>query len=420
MRIAFISYEFPPETGGGGIATYLAQAADILTGYGHQVEVYTGKIVDDISAHQKANECIVTNYKGAVVRRLHLLPGGVFRREILNVFRSIHDEKPFDVIEGTDFDASALDIKRAYPNLPYVVKLHTPRFAVDELHYQPMSFTQKVRFSLGAIAKGRLPKLPQPIRSTREAQAEIESIELADGVAAPSIAIKNLALKWASISEREISVFPYPYVPSTKLLNIKNDQFQHRVTFIGRLEARKGVIDLVDAIPAVKRQYPQAKFRFVGKDIYYSKGKMSMRDYLTDRIPRDCFQDVEFTGAVSHDRIPDILEHTDVAVFPSHWESFGLVCCEAMAANRAVIGSENGGMAEILDYGECGALVPPKSSKKIAEVILRLFSDSNYRISIANAGRERILKCFSPESVLPMQIACYEKAIERCKNRYTA
>jgi len=400
VRIAFISHEFPPETGGGGIGTYLAQVTGLLAQSGHDIRVFAGSP----DAHSR-----VDLPHGGQLIRVPAEPGSGFRKAVVSPFLNEHAVHPFDVIEGTDFDASALDIKRAAPDLPYVVKLHTPRFVIDELHARRPGAWSQLRMTLGALRRGRWPRAV-PIRMRPPAQAEIEAVRLADEIAAPSQAVGDAALGWTRLDRGRISVFPYPFVPGPELLGIPAGGATNRITCLGRLEERKGVIDLADAIPLVLARNPRARFRFVGRSVPHGPTGRDMREFLQARLGRYADQ-VEFLGPRPPHEVPNLLADTDILAAPSHWESFGLVCCEGLAAARAVLGSSHGGMAEILANGKYGVLVPPHQPGEIARALLDLLANPSRRADLGTAGRQHILDHFSARRVLAAQIASYQRAI---------
>ncbi len=402
VRIAFISHEFPPETGGGGIGTYLDQATRFLVQAGHSVEVFCGAASIPGTS---------TNHDGVRVHRIEATGALAFRQNVVPVFAAVHKTDPFDVMEGTDFDAPANDIKAAFPKLPYVVKLHTPRFVVDELHYRPPTRWQEWRMRLGAYRRGRGPSLPRPIREQPAALAEIAALVLADEIASPSQAIARAASQWvARAIADKISVFPYPYAPPAALLAIAPGGDSQRITFVGRLEERKGVIDLADAVPLVLAVHPGARFRFIGRSMTAPESSGDMRTYLQKRLGKSAAA-VEFTGPVSPAEIPRLLAETDILAAPSHWESFGLVCCEGLAAARAVIGSSAGGMVEILDGGRCGELVPPAEPTVLADRIIRLLADADRRRRLGELGRHYLLEAYSVVRGVESALASYERAI---------
>lgn len=401
MRIAFISYEYPLDTNGGGIGTYLRQVAGLLASTGHEVEVFCGTP----GASRTAGD------NGCTVRLIHSAGSPFFKDEVLEPFTHCHAAKAYDVVEGCDFDASAVQIKRKFPALPYVVKLHTPRFFVDELHHVPTRALHRLRILLGSLRRGRWPR-PIPIRATAAAREEIAAITLADQVAAPCEAIARLAGEWCGGQLPPTLVFPYPFVPSPELLTPDPDRVTTRVSFIGRIETRKGVLDLAAAIPLVTSTFPGVRFRFVGREQPSPDPALGMHAYLRRQLAGE---PVEIFGPVSPTEIPRLLGETDIAVFPSHWENHALVCCEALAAGCAVVASNSGGMAEILKQGACGLLAPPHDPTQLAAAICRLLADPEERKRLGRAGRRRILEDYSLERVLPQQLDCYRAAQLRCR-----
>jgi glycosyltransferase involved in cell wall biosynthesis len=178
------------------------------------------------------------------------------------------------------------------------------------------------------------------------------------------------------------------------------------------LEIRKGVLDLARAIPLVVRHYPKAKFRFVGSPDLSPKPNVDMRQYLEHTL-RYYGQSVEFTGPIPLDSIAEVLATSDICALPSIWDNFPNVCLESMAAARAIVGSSAGGMAEMLDCGKVGRVIPPRSPKKIAEAVIELLEDPELRIKLGRAARARLLAEYSEDRIGPLQEASYIRAIER-------
>ena len=404
MRIAFASQEYPPDTGGGGIGTYLAQVTAQLAATGHAVTVFCG-------AGPAGESCTVSG--GVTVQRIAAGTAQEFRARLVRPVTEAHRIAPFDVLEGNDFDAPALAVRQALPGLACVVKLHTPRFVIDELHTRRPRLGQRWRMALGALRRGRWPQPPVPVRREAGARAELAMLELADEIAAPSQAVADAAVGWLPSLAGRISVFPYPYQPAPALLRLPAGGRSRRITFVGRIEERKGILDLAAAIPLVLAACPEARFRFVGRSMPFGNDGGDLRACLESKLAAHAAA-VEFTGPLPPAELPRILGETDILAAPSHWESFGLVCCEGLAAARAVIGSSQGGMAEILDQGRCGVLVPPQNPAELARAILGLLGNPARAEELGQRGRARILDFYSPVRVLAEQLASYERARLRC------
>lgn len=398
MRIALLSHEFPPETGGGGIGTYLAQVSGLLAQAGHDVTVFAGG-----TSHHETD---TSRGNGVRLIRIPCARSQEFSDRVVPTFARFHQEQTFDVVEGNDFDASALGVKQAHPRLPVVAKLHTPRFVIEELNTPPRTLAQSVRMTLGAWRRGRL-----RVRSDSAARRqEIAFLKCADAWAAPTRFVGEAARRWANRAPDTMAVFPYPYEPPPALLDHPIQRQTHRVTFVGRLEIRKGVLDLARAIPAVLKRCPEARFRFIGRSMPHGPAGRPMAETLRHML-RPHLDAVEFTGPLPPEAVYAALGDTDVMVAPSHWESFGLVCCEGLAAGAAVVGSAHSGMVEILDQGRCGRLVAPHDPTALADTLADLLLHPDDRMALAHRGRQHVLQTFNRNVVIPAQLACYESAI---------
>ncbi len=126
LNIAFISYEYPPETGGGGIGTYLVNVIPELRKAGHNAILIT------------ATNKPTSFWENDFIFKVPCLHANNFNEVLMPYFKKLHDEIKFDVVEATDFSAWGLSIKKAFPLLPFIVKLHTPRYLVDTLHFKPL------------------------------------------------------------------------------------------------------------------------------------------------------------------------------------------------------------------------------------------------------------------------------------------
>ena len=404
MRIAFVSYEFPPDTAFGGIATYVAQISRCLAAAGAEVEVFCGS--------QTHNDQFVDEH-GVTVNRFKS-DRNTFATVMVPGFVQRHRVNPFDVLEGPDFMAEARYVVRALPHLPYVVKLHTPYFFAAKFGrfpYNREDFRNQLRL-FWYVAKTRnvraLSNRPNPI-------FEEERIHLvnADEIAAPSRSIGDIILRTWHPDPRKISLVPYTYEPSAEMLAIPVETNTKRVSFVGRLEWRKGVQDLAPALPLIFNRHPDAKFRFVGAAGPSPLPGTDMKQYICNLVPARYHSQIEFTGKVPLSSIPQYLADTDICVFPSRWESFGFVVLEAMSAARGIVCTGNGGMAELVDGGKYGRLVSPKSPKETAEQVNFLLANPDIRMEMGRKGREEGLRRFSAETVVPIQLQSYERAIAR-------
>lgn len=147
------------------------------------------------------------------------------------------------------------------------------------------------------------------------------------------------------------------------------------VGFVGRIEPRKGVMDLVAAAPAIRARVPGARVVVVGDDPYASDPA-----YL-ERVRAST--EVEHHGWLEN--AAGAMRHFDVLVVPSLQEPFGMVLAEAMAAGVPVVATRVDGMAEVVDDGVTGVLIPPGDPAGLAEGVVRVLGA---REAMGAAARE--------------------------------
>lgn len=404
MRIGFISFEYAGIGAGGGIGTYVRQASRMMSARGHDVEVFCGT----------SNSSSVSHIDG--VRVNHVASSlANFPEFVRGPFSERHSSKPFDVIEGPEFGADASGIRADHPEVALVVRLHTPRSVIDDISHSYVPLSSKARFLIGNVRRG---VVPQPFwrRDLNKIDPEKSHTLEADLVIAPSTAIRDFGLnEWGIRAERCVIVNNV-FDPPTSLLTISQSAMSLTTLFLGRLEVRKGVIELAKAIPLVCREVPSARFLIIGRDLPFPGMKASVGE-LMSKAYRKVAINVKRTDSVPYDKIPDCFASAAIAIFPSIWESFGYVCLEAMAAGCAVVVSSAGGMAEIVEDGTTGLLVPPRNPKAIAHAILTLLNDPVRRIRMGTAAREKVLRTYSTDVIGPLQEAAYGGAILHARVR---
>jgi glycosyltransferase involved in cell wall biosynthesis len=150
------------------------------------------------------------------------------------------------------------------------------------------------------------------------------------------------------------------------------------VGFVGRIEPRKGVLDLIAAAPAIRAGSPGAEVVIVGDDPWDA-----FPDYLAQvRAARDVVH------VPWHENAPGLMRHFDVLVAPSHQEPFGTVISEAMAVGTPVVATRVGGLAEVVDDGVTGMLVEPGRPDALAAAVLEVLGQRDAMSAAARqAGR---------------------------------
>ncbi len=406
MKIALISYEFAGLAASGGIGTYMRNAARMLSERGHHVEVFTSGT--EVSS--------IRNEYGAT---LHTLPGAreTFALDIVPTVSRRQEEVGFDVVEGPEYNCDASGLAAALPSLPLVVKLHGPSFTIFESNRSYVTSLAKARFFAGGILRGRIPSNPWHYDHLSD-QERAHALR-ADSIVANSHATATKAAKAWRLRDTSITSVPYVFYPPAGTSDLVPVRDRKTVLFLGRLEVRKGVIELARAIPLVLREDTSVHFRIVGRALPHPSDRVSVLEHMKNIIGAD-LSHVQFQDAVPYSSVPDVLGACDICVFPSDWEASGFVCMEAMTAARGVIGSSAGGMAEIIEHGRTGLLVPPRNPRAIADAILQMLADPDRRIAMGLSAREHVLSAYSPDVIGPLQEASYIRAIENASARLKA
>ncbi|RYZ25753.1 MAG: glycosyltransferase, partial [Chitinophagaceae bacterium] len=120
-----------------------------------------------------------------------------------------------------------------------------------------------------------------------------------------------------------------------------------------------------------------------------------------------------FLGYQPYQKISGLLAETHVCVFPSLWENFPNVCLEAMAAGRAVIASNSGGMTDMIENDIHGLLIPPNSPESVANAILSLLQNPSKIRTYGEAARQRVLNEYNENKTGELVTAFYTETISQ-------
>jgi glycosyltransferase involved in cell wall biosynthesis len=120
--------------------------------------------------------------------------------------------------------------------------------------------------------------------------------------------------------------------------------------------------------------------------------------------------DVVFLGKVKNP--VEALMISDLFLLPSESESFGLAALEAMAAGVPVIGSNAGGMPEVIRHGVSGLLSDVGSTRDLARNAIYLLESKERMAQFSQQAKERALE-FRIDRVMPKYEALYNKALRR-------
>jgi glycosyltransferase involved in cell wall biosynthesis len=166
-----------------------------------------------------------------------------------------------------------------------------------------------------------------------------------------------------------------------------------KATFVGRINAWKGQEVFIEAAKLVHDRMPEATFRLVGGTVAGdATAELRLREHLSDRVG----EWLTWVGEVGDSRAE--MRDAWVVVVPSTKpDPFPNVVLEAMSEGRAVVGSNLGGISEMVKDGETGILVAAGDSAALADALTRVLSDKAHAARMGQRGFERARAVFSRE-----------------------
>jgi spore coat protein SA len=188
------------------------------------------------------------------------------------------------------------------------------------------------------------------------------------------------------------------------------------ILFVGRLDAEKGVLQLIQAYARILQAHPDAKLVIggtTGFGIHQETAYVRRVRELANSVAQAFKGKILFTGYIHHDRdLPSWFQKATIFTSPSLFqEPFGLVNAEAMACATPVVGSDRGGIPEVL--GDTGRLIDPEDVENFAATLSALLAQPAKYAELGAAACERCRKMFDWRLIAENWTALLEDVIRR-------
>jgi glycosyltransferase involved in cell wall biosynthesis len=167
---------------------------------------------------------------------------------------------------------------------------------------------------------------------------------------------------------------------------------RRHLLFLGRLREKKGVYDLVRAMPAVLAVMPQARFTLAGDGDLEGVAKLACELGVAAAL--------NLPGWVDGPAKDQLLAGADVLLLPSYFEGLPICILEAMALGMPVISTNVGGIPEVLDNGRCGILLKPGDVPALSRAIIEILQEPALAEQLRFAAFERVSTVYSTTAVL--------------------
>lgn len=391
-HIVYICREYGESKRGGGIARYLQQMAEGMLCKGWKVTVIAAS--DDTREERLIQ-------KGDF--SLYLLSGGDFylpqvetsgwiwykfrflyrffsyRKKILKTLNSL---PTIDLIEVSEYGAESWYLQKL--PIPQIIRLQTPALLDRK--------TQGVKkFSLKTIPDWFV------------GYFEHQLIRRAKYISSCSASLKDWVVANVPVKDSRIEVlYNALYLQAWNFDRTKRDFSKMNVLYAGTVSQEKGVEDLLNAIILLRTEGYDVSLTIAGK-------LGTFGSHLQKRALEESLSWCTFHGHVNKQELIGLYEQASIACFPSWWEALGLVCLEAMYSGTLVVGSQEGGMAEIITDGKDGFLVQPKSAELIKEKLKEVITlPLEQKLAIAQAGVATVSTYYSQEYILESTLKYYE------------
>ncbi|MBF0280749.1 MAG: glycosyltransferase [SAR324 cluster bacterium] len=175
------------------------------------------------------------------------------------------------------------------------------------------------------------------------------------------------------------------------------------ISYTGRFEERKRVIDLIIAWQLIAERFPQHHLVLVGTGEEFE----SCRSHVNSL---NLSLQVTFVGEVAN--VEDYLKITDYYVFPSRLEGMPNVILEAMACGLPIVSTAIPGIVEVIRDGKCGFLVPPMDASALAKALSTLLSQPERAREIGRAARKEAVERYSFDQLGKRYFEIYQNLLD--------
>ena len=343
MKIAMVG-QFPPHVGGVGV--HIHTLSKELIRHGHEVYVIT-------YPHSDLKNIDGIHVIGTSGLNIPGIRGLMFKWNARKALENLLKEVDIDIIHGHYLfpaGAAACEVGSKHNIKTYVTAHGSDMFEMYKKQSFMRPFIKKV-LKRSDVVFAVSNALKQEILSTN-----------VSGIKAKT------RLYWNSV---DINKF------SKDNKNLLENHGKPIVLFVGNIIKRKNVNLILEA----KKQ----------SDVDYEVvivGDGPLLNDLKNKVEKENIPDVRFLG--SRNDVENIIPGCDVLVLPSFSESFGLVLIEALACEKPVIGSNVGGISEIIT-DDVGLLIDPNDSSTLASAIDKIIGDDEFRQNLASNARKRAI-----------------------------
>ena len=379
MHIGFLLPEYPHKkitTACAGIGT---SSKNIILGIlkeNHQVSVF----IYGQDCNEVIREGSLTIHK--IKRNQFKYFGFYLYRKQLNAYiNKIISEDKIDLLEAVDWTGITAFMKF---KIPHVLRLHGTDAFFCNLDKRPQSkknyFFEKVAY--------------------KNATAVI-------GVSDFVLQLSNKIFKVEKIGTVIPNGLFFETIPTHTDVIVK----ENTILYFGSIIRKKGILELAAIFNKVILERPDTKLSFLGIDVPDVQTKTSTLGLFKDLLSAEALTNFEYLGVVPYNELTKVIAKTQICVFPSLAESFGMVTIEAMYLKKAIVNTNYPWAKEIIKNEEMGLIEDPKNHEAYAQKIMQLLDDKNLCKKIGEKANKEVVKNFSIKTITAKNTTFYKKII---------
>lgn len=376
MRIIHTALRYPPAS--GGAEKYIQEIVQRTRNIdeGRDVRVLTSKMRTHGPIELLDPELLMDD--PAYIQRLHVskTPKVSYPRlQALPYYIGHH--KP-DILEGYGFWYQPADVSARYAK-----KHHIP-FIFHPIYYE----NRTRRKLIWNIYKHTIGKA---------------TFNAADVVVVLSQFEKELIQK-AGFSVRRFEIIP-PGINTEKFAVPQNNPFKKQsingtiLLSVSRISKSKGIQDIIRAMPSIIKSVPDSQLVIIGEDFGYTKNlqSISTQSKVSDRV--------HFLGKVSDTDLIGAYQHADVFIHTSHYEAFGIVLAEAMAAGKPIVARNSTAIPEVVPHSKAGLLFT--SQEELAQNVITLATNKTMAKEFGEYGKKHVQENYVWEASIKKILSLY-------------
>lgn len=382
MHIAYLTTEYPHPTlpPAGGIGSFVKTMADSLTKTGSQVTVFVCFSEED--REWKDGKINIVQIKKISNLKLSVILDRVYINKVINQYI---DRYKIQIAEAPDWEGI-----HAFCNfkIPLITRIHGSVSYFNKLENR--STPRIIRF----LEKKALKKTKSVIAVSNysgELTGELFGFK---------------KFKFTTI---------YNGIDSNKFQNLDDVFEANSILYFGTLVRKKGVLEIPYIFEEVLKQNSNAKLFLVGKDAIDPIERISTWQLIHNSLSEQAKESVTYLGTVPYSEIINIINNSQLCIFPSFAEAFPISWLEAIAMSKPLVTSNFGWANESIENNTSGFLVDPKSHKAFADKINFILSNKEIADQMGKQARKRATNLFDQSIILPINMKFYKETLDNKK-----